>query len=766
MSKILVIAEKPNAARDYASVLGCYERHKGYIEGPKYVVTWALGHLCTLKEPHEYREEWKKWSLDLLPIVPDKFEIKLVEDVKEQFLIIKKLIHRDDVVSIINGGDAGREGELIQRYILEQAGNKKPVKRLWVSSLTKDAIEDGFKNLKRAEEFDKLYESALARSQVDWLYGMNYTRAFTKKYGNGKNVLSVGRCQTPLLKLIVDRDMEIDNFKPQPFYEIISNFNDYSGKYIDKDKNSRIFNKEEVKVIVNKIKGRTGIITEINEEKKSFPAPLLFNLNTLSQKMNKKYGFTAQHTLEVLQNLYETHKIATYPRAAAKVISESVFNEVKRNINNIAFGEFASYIPKLKIVSNKRYVNDSKIEDHHAIIPDFKNRDIPTIYNKLCKDEKLLFDELVKSVLAIFLPNYEYLTTTLITNVEDCNFITKGKQELQLGWRSLYADEKDSDDIDSIVGKVSKGEKKKVVNVDTLSKQTKSKPRYTEAQLLSDMEKYGIGTQATMSGLIETLKNRKYIDEVKKALISNDFGKTFIKLINIDDIKSVELTSILEEKLEGINKGTLSKEDLLKVIIIDLEKNINKIRSTEGSTSMSFDDSLGVCPICKKGQIVRNRKGHGCSAYKEGCKFFIGDICGKIISSTQVKKLITNGITDIIKGFKSQKGTSFDAKLKLNKENGKVEFEFNDTKSKDKSKLSCPKCKEKMFDSDKVCKCDKCNIVIFKNIAGKKITDAQLKMLIEKGKTNVIKGFTSKSDKKFDASLKLQDNGRVTFDFN
>lgn len=763
MGKILVLAEKPSAGKDYAGVLGCNERHNGYLEGDNYVVTWTVGHLITLKEPHEYKDEWKKWDIELLPMIPDEFDIKVTEKGKAQFQIIKSLINRKDITSIINGGDAGREGELIQRYVLQMANNKKPVQRLWVSSLTKDAIEDGFKNLRKASDFDKLYESALARAQVDWLYGLNYTRLFTKKFGNGKDVLSTGRCQTPLLRLIVDRDYEIDTFKPVPYYELIADFKDYVGKYI-KNSDTKIMSKEDANKIVKDIKNNKGKITEVKEEKKSIPAPLLYNLNSLGQKMNRKYGFSAQKTLDVLQSLYETHKIATYPRASAKVISVSIFNEVKSNIGNIAFGDFADYVPKLKIKMDKRYVNDSKIEDHHAIIPDFKNRNISSIYPKLSRDEKLLFDELVKSVLAIFMPNYEYASTVLTTTVNGHDFITRGQQELQIGWKSLYRDEKEFEEVDSIGTRVSKGDIKGVVGADVLSKQTKPKARYTEAQLLSDMEKFGIGTQATMPGLIETLKSRNYISENKKALISTNFGKEFIKIINIDDIKSVELTALLEKKLEEIIEGKITREDLIRMTTDKLEENIDKVNESEEVMTAS-EDSLGICPFCKKGYVRETKFGFGCSDYKSGCKFSIGEMYGKKIVKSQVKTLISKGSTDTIKGFVSQKtGKTFDAKLKLDLNEKKIVPDFGTGDSK--SEFTCPKCKKPMFDSDKVCKCSDCDIVIFKTMAEKKLTSTIIKQLLTKGQTSKMKGFKSKAGKDFEAAIKLNDKGRTEFVFD
>lgn len=766
MGKILVITEKPSVGKDCADYLECKEKHKGYIEGDKYIVSWALGHLISLKDPEEYNPDWKIWDINKLPIIPENFDLKILKDTKEQFEIVKKLINRKDVTSLVNAGDSAREGELIQRYIYNMAGNTKPIKRLWISSTTRAAIAEGFANLRDSSEFDSLYESALARSHIDWLYGMNYTRAFTKKFGNGKVVLSTGRCQTPLLKLVVDRDKEIDTFVPTPYYEIQGDFKDYQGKYINAKGTSKIETKEEAERIISLIKNKEGLVTDVTEEKKSVVAPQLYNLNSLSQKMNSKYGFSAQKTLDVLQRLYEIHKIATYPRASAKVMSNSIFDEFKTNINYINFGEFSKYVPELNITKSKRFVDDTKIEDHHAIIPDFKNPNISSIYKKLNTDEKKVFDELIKSVLAAFMPNYEYNSTTINTNVNGYNFITKGKQVVKLGWKTLYNDEKDFDEVDNITTKVNKGDRKKLIKSTILSKMTKPKSRYTEAELLKAMAKYGIGTSATMSSLIETLKKRKYVSEKGKALISTPLGKEFISIIPIEDIKSVELTSDLENDLEQIVEGKVKRKDLEQKVIKVIKNNINKIKDLKTSMeNINTEISIGKCPKCGK-PIFKNSKGYGCSGYKDGCNFFIGEICGKKLTESQIKTLLAKGETNIIKGFKSKKGTSFDAKLKL--ENGSIKFDFstdNNTSSNTKSNLICPHCNKPMYLSDKVCKCDNCNIVIFREIAHKKLSETNIKQLLLKGETGIIKGFKSKKGTSFDAKLKLDSANKISFIF-
>lgn len=772
MGKILVLAEKPSAGRDYAQVLGAKAKKDGYLEGDKYIVSWAIGHLISLKNPDEYKDEWKKWNIATLPIIPEKFETVVSKNTKKQFEILKKLINRPDVDMIINGGDAGREGELIQRYILQMAGNKKPVKRLWVSSLTRDAIEEGFRNLKESKEFDTLYAAAKLRAYSDWLIGMNYTRGITVKYGTGKNVLSIGRCQTPILKLIVERDDEIENFKKIPYYEVESFFEDkFSGKNSEKETIVRFDDKKKAQALVSKLQGKTGVIKEVRVEKKKAPAPLLHNLTSLGQVTNKKYGYSAQETLEILQGLYEKHKIVTYPRASAKVISESVFNEMKKNISYLSFGPFADPMKQMKIIKNKRYVNDTKIEDHHAIIPDFKNSSMSAVYSHLNSKEKNVFDIIANSLIAAFLPPYEYKSIVVLTDVEGHEFISKGKEVVNLGWKILTTDnDKDDEDENTVSSSLVKGSSYKVSKLDLLEKETKPRQRYTEALLLSDMERYGIGTEATRAGLIETLKKRTYIETKGKTLLSTSRGRELIKILPIDDIQNIEYTSILEKELSDVADGKADPRKILKKLKTEIEKNVEEIKKGEGKmTQENNGTGRDKCPICKIGDVIKGKDNYFCSNYKEGCKFQIREILGKKLTEAQVKKLVTTGKTGIIKGFVSNRtGKSFDAALVLG-EDGNLNFEFGTSSGKkveQSEEFKCPKCGKGLFISDKVAKCEEeGHLLIFKTIAGKKMTDAVLKDLLVHGKTKLIKGFKSRAGNEFNACIKLNEEGKTEFVF-
>lgn len=769
MGKILVLAEKPSAGRDYAQVLDAKAKKDGYLEGDDYIVSWAIGHLVTLKEPDEYKEEWKSWDLDLLPLIPERFETKVIKDVKKQFDILKTLINREDVDMIINGGDAGREGELIQRLILQMAGNTKPVKRLWVSSLTRDAIEEGFRNLKEGKEFDRLFAAAKLRSYADWLIGMNYTRGITKKYYKGKGVLSIGRCQTPILKLIVDRDLEIEDFKKIPYYEVQASFdNAYSGKYINKDTIVRFDKKEDAQNLVKSITGKDGVIKDVKVELKKAPAPLLHNLTSLGQVLNRKYGYSAQESLEILQGLYEKHKVVTYPRASAKVISKSVYQEMKKNISYLAFDKFKTPVSQMTFSENKRYVNDTKIEDHHAIIPDFKNPNMEAVYGHLTQKEKNVFDVLAQSIIAAFLPFYQYKSITVLTTVEDKDFISKGIEVVDRGWKTLVFDDSEKEEEDKVSSSLKKGATYKVSRVDLLEKETKPKQRYNEALLLSDMEKYGIGTEATRAGLIETLKKRTYIKVQGKTLLSTDHGRNLIEILPINDIQDIEYTSLLEKELEKVAEGKADPRIILQNIKEEVQKNIEEIKKGEGKVMSNLSESLGLCPACGKGYIMKSKSGHFyCNRFNDGCKFYVGEILGKKISETQVKKLLQNKKTDVIKGFVSQKsGKAFDAALIVT-EDGKISFNFGTSggKKEPNDNFKCPKCNKSLFITEKVAKCEDGHVLIFRTISGKKLSDAVLKELLTKGETKPLTGFISKSGKEFNAKLKLDSEGKTSFEF-
>lgn len=471
MGKKLVIAEKPSVAMDYASALMCKDRKDGYVEGNDYIITWAFGHLFSLKEPADYDKKYKVWNIETLPIIPDSFGIKLNKGAAKQFSVIKDLIHRSDINSIIIGTDAGREGELIARYILLAAKNNKTVQRLWISTLTEADIKKGFKELKPISSYDNLYYAAAARNEIDWLMGINYTRAYTKK--KGKNVLlSIGRCQTPILNLIVQRELQIEIFMPEPYYEVTADFGDYAAKYI-KNNNSRIDDKEVAEKIKDEVCHGLGKIVKVEKEEKRKPHPQLYNLTNLQRVMNRKYGFSAQKTLDTAQGLYEKHKILSYPRTSSRHLSESLIPEFPERLDCLSFGDFKAAInifDMRDLKTSKRFIDDSKISDHHAIIPTL-NKNIKDIYKQLSNDEKLLFDEVALNFISCFYPDYIYEYTTVITTVEEHEFITKGKRDIEAGWKRIYQDaEENNESEEQILLELIEGETRKVLKAEIENK--------------------------------------------------------------------------------------------------------------------------------------------------------------------------------------------------------------------------------------------------------------------------------------------------------
>jgi DNA topoisomerase-3 len=673
MGKILVLAEKPSVARDYAEVLNCKERKDGYIEGEKYIVTWCVGHLFTLFEPEDYKPELKQWKLETLPIVPERFNIKPIEATKKQFKVIEGLIKRPDVTEIINGGDAGREGELIQRYVLRAAGNKKPVKRLWISSLTAEDIKNGFNKLLPSSEFDNLFKSAETRNQVDWLIGMNFTRAYTKLLGQN-TVLSVGRCQTPILNLIVNRDIEIDNFKSVTYYEIESLFSKGYRGILRFDPKLTLVDKANE--ILRTVKGKLGTVKEIkSEEKKELP-PQFFNLTNLQRRMNRLYKYSAKETLDIAQKLYEERKILSYPRSSSRHITKTLFAELPKHFESINFGKFAELIKNIDtgMQLSNRFVDDGKITDHHAIIPT-ANRKTSQIYDELTEKERNLFDEVIFSLIKAYYPDHSYRQVEVTTEVENYNFISKGKTILVSGWKTIDKEEESANDEEILqIPELKQGESVKVDNAEMKVKKTQPPKRITEDVLLAFLESHNIGTEATRANFIETLLQRKFIEKNKNNLLSTPFGRSFISNIKQEFIKDIETTRTLEEKLSQIEDGKLTQEAILKELINDLKKYIQELKG-ETFTALEIEN-LGICPKCKKGKVLEKEKVYKCD--NKECDFFISKvICNGKIGKRDIKKLLEGKPTGAIK-FKSKDNKDFESCLVW--KDGKLNFVKNTKK--------------------------------------------------------------------------------------
>lgn len=707
--KKLVIAEKPSVAKDYARVLGCNQKHDGYFEDKDYIITWAFGHLFTLKEPGDYDEAFKEWRLDVLPIVPKQFGIILIEQphVKKQFQIIRELLHRNDVAEVVIGTDAGREGELIARYILAAAKNTKPVYRLWLSSMTEQDILAGFKNLQPAEKYDSLFQAAQARNELDWILGLNFTRAFTVKHGR-KTLLSIGRCQTPVLNMIVQRDREIENFKPESYWELVVEFSKghevFSAKYLAEKDSFRILDQNRAKALLAEVKGKNGTVVEVKTETKSKPHPLLFNLTNLQRVLNRKYGYTAQEVLDTMQDLYEKHKILSYPRTAARHISEAMVPELPEIIAALSFGKFQRLadmiLSKREIPISKRIADDSMLTDHTAIIP-VKNIKMANIYEGLSERERNVFDEVALTFLAAFFPDYVYESTTVLTKVEGHLFLSRGIRVVDDGWRQVYQepaeeDEGDNDDGGHIPALL-EGEIVSVRNAVLETKKTKPPSRFTENSLLALMENpsglieeenlkraikgHGIGTEATRAAIIEVLVKRGFIERKKKQLISTPLGRQLVDAVSIELLKSPELTAEWEQNLAKIASGELSKEDFMAETIRFIREGIETVKKENPVPIMApAKDAVGPCPFCDTGDVVKNKAGWGCNQWRAtGCKFFVSaEFMGKKLTDAQIKRLVNKGKSNLIKGFKNKQGNSFDAYLVVNKQEMKVGLEFKE----------------------------------------------------------------------------------------
>lgn len=670
--KKLVIAEKPSVARDIARVLSCKSRGDGFLYNENYIVSWAVGHLVTLCDPDEYDPALKKWQKETLPIIPEKIKLKPVAATKDQLKVLKGLMDNEQVDELICATDSGREGELIFRYIYTINKCKKPFKRLWISSMTDKAITDGFNNLKEGSEYDKLYMSAKCRSEADWLVGINASRAFTIKYNV---LLSIGRVQTPTLAMIVARQKEIDAFDSRDYWEIEADFGEYKGIWTDLEKNdTKIFDKDKATEIQKLVKGKEAEVTAVDHEEKKNPPPLLYDLTELQRDCNKKFGYSAQKTLSIAQDLYEKRKMITYPRTDSRYLSDDMIPKLKGicyKLRNVAeYKNYSEYVINLeKLPITKRIVDNSKISDHHALIPTDGNINV----NNLSQEEYNVFDLVARRFLSVFYPNYIYNTTKIVTSCENNSFVTRGTVVVQKGWTELNkAGEKEKKkDKEQVLPNVSKGDKLLTHNAKVMAKKTKPPQPYNEASLLSAMEnagrfvddeqlkeqlkESGLGTPATRAAIIERLIKVGYVVRKGKSLVPTQKA---IKLIEVvpDNLKSPEITGKWEKGLSSIAKGKMDSDrfmDSIKRFVCFLVDNADKSqqrviftaeRTGRGQKKPNIE-SLGKCKVCG-GDIYENSKGFYCSNWRQGCKFTIWksglEKFGITVDSNMVKKLMDN----------------------------------------------------------------------------------------------------------------------------
>ena len=661
MGKIVVLAEKPSVGRDIARVIGCRTSGDGCLIGEQYIVTWAIGHLVALAEPDEMDEKYKKWTFATLPILPETIPLKVLSSTKTQFSKIKKLINDKETDSLICATDAGREGELIFRYIYEKAGCKKPFQRLWISSMTDEAIREGFREIRPGQDYDGLYESARCRSKADWLVGMNASRAFTLKYNA---LLSVGRVQTPTLAILVKRRKEIENFKPEGFCTVTADFGDYRGIYFSDslDPDTHLKTKQEADEIAKAVKGKTGTVTEAETTRKKDLPPQLYDLTSLQRDANRMLGFTADKTLKTAQSLYETHKALTYPRTDSRYLPPDMIPRVVQTMKLLpeAYQKFVpGAMPDGKIPVTRRTIDAGKVTDHHAIIPTAKKADI----SKFSPDEKNLYDMVARRMLAAFHPACEYDATKVVTTVGEYTFRTNGRVIVNNGWRDVpplekppKAKKKTDEEEEGPLPNLQQGDTREVKNAAVKEDQTKPPAPHTDASLLAAMETAGkdlddeelvrqmkgsgIGTPATRAAIIERLIKVGYASRRGKTLNATDKGVMLIDVMP-QEIASPEMTGRWELALHEITDGKQDPErfmdgirkmsaflvdyarDQAKPLVFPQDERKKKYGSGKAFTAVALEDT--VCPVCGKAKMQETPMAFGCT--DKACKCTIWKNC-------------------------------------------------------------------------------------------------------------------------------------------
>ena len=671
---IVCIAEKPSVAKDIARIIGATKSCQGYIEGNGYQVTWTYGHLFTLKEPNDYTDKWKVWSLGSLPMIPQRFGIKLIEEdsIKRQFAVIEKLMQAAD--SIVNCGDAGQEGELIQRWVMQKAQVHCPVQRLWISSMTDEAIREGFQNLKDQSEYQSLYTAGLCRAIGDWLIGMNATRLYTLKYGQNRQVLSIGRVQTPTLALIVNRQKEIDNFTPETYWVLSTHYRDTlfvatKGKFMSKEEGEQAF---------SKIEGKDFLVTSVSKKKGSEAPPRLFDLTSLQVECNKRFSYSAETTLNIIQGLYE-RKLTTYPRVDTQFLSDDIYPKCSNVLRGLrGYEQLTLPLLSKPLAKSKKVFDSSKVTDHHAIIP----TGVPAA--NLTDMERNVYNLIAKRFIAAFYPDCKFSTTTVLGKVEEIEFKVTGKEILSPGWRCVYGNETRPTDSDD----AQKGDEERTLPVFSVGesgpqtpslteKQTTPPKYYSEATLLKAMEtagkfvedeelraalkKNGIGRPSSRASIIETLFKRHYIRRERKNLVATPTGMELIDTIHEELLKSCELTGIWEKKLRDIEHKQYDAADFINglkdqisQIVVDVlrdnsnrrvsvttdedikkktsrrtsstRKNAPKAKTTLKESEKTPDQDVYVgtrCPQCGQGTIIKGKTAYGCSNWKNGCTYRI-----------------------------------------------------------------------------------------------------------------------------------------------
>jgi len=806
MEKKLIIAEKPSVAGDIARALGGFTRHKEYYESDRYVLSYAVGHLLELSAPEEYDPKRGRWSFRHLPVIPPRFDLKPINGKSAaQLNVLLRLIRRKDVVELINACDAGREGELIFRHIVQHAGAKKPVRRLWLQSMTPAAIREGFEQLRSDRQMLPLADAAKSRSEADWLIGINGTRAmtaFNSKEG-GFYLTTVGRVQTPTLAILIEREERIRDFKPRDYWEVHARFGakagEYSGRWFDPSfskrddaelKSERLWRAAEAARIAAACRGRTGVVSEESKPTTQF-SPLLFDLTSLQREANSRFGFSAKTTLALAQALYERHKVLTYPRTDSRALPEDYLGTVKKTLGMLErpYSAFAAHLLKQGWVkANKRIFNNAKVSDHFAIIP---TTQAPKHLNEV---ESKLYDLVVRRFLAVFFPPAEYLQTLRITKVEEHHFRTEGRVLQVPGWLAVYG--KSAQEESENLPSVAHGEKVAVQEVSSIANQTKPPPRYSEATLLSAMEgagkliedeelraameAKGLGTPATRAAIIEGLISENYVERLGREL--KPTWKAFrllfaLKHFGVDEMTSPELTGDWEYKLKQMEQAKLAREKFMDHIEQATKDLVERVK-TGSIPDEAFVTLSAPCPKCG-GVIQETYRKFQC----QSCDFYIWPmLLGREWSPEEVAELITRRYIGPLTGFRSKQGRPFSAGLRLTADL-RIEFDFGHSATSDAEEApdfslqeslgSCPKCGARVFEHGVSYVCEKtfgpqrsCDFRSGKMILQQPIERAQMHKLLASGRTDLLTGFVSRRNgRKFKARLVAQPDGTVSFEF-
>lgn len=762
--KALLIAEKPSLMRDIETV------YKKMIYKDQIDFMAFRGHLLELIEPHEYDPKWEKWDINELPIIPNKFEYKPKKETIKAYKKIKDAISSGGYDYLINACDAGREGELIFYSFYKTIGCKLPVKRLWIKDTTEETIKKGLENLLDDSEMVNLKLSAQNRAYFDWLIGMNLSRAVSLKT---KNVIPIGRVMTPTLKIVVDRELEIQNFKPTDYWELEGEFDNFKGIWIDKEGNTKIFKKDEVEKIKNNL-SKIGTIISVEQKKEVNYAPTLHSLLELQKEANKYFGYTAEKTLEIAQVLYEKKKLLTYPRTESRYLPKSIAKEIRDHISplveinevkDIAKNVLSDYKKISEVLNSKKYVDDSKVTDHHAIIPTKTKPDFSVLSN----EEVNIYMLVVKRFLSIFMPPNIVNKTTILTDVNGETFRTTGKIEIQKGYLALYP--KSKDDKDDVLPNVKKGDKVELKNINVLTKQTTPPPRYDDGSLLQAMqnagkfveeeeiknilkETAGLGTSATRAEIISKLVNKGMLARKGKALYATPFGIKIIEILGDREITSPELTAKWERKLRAIEEGKLNGKEFYNDMIKYVREVVNDIINNINE-KIPNKEILGKCPKCG-GDIIEGKSSYLCANYKKSCDFIISkEIGGAKITKQDLEKLLNGKITNV-KKFKNKENKEYQARLKLNEE-AKLTIILE---NKIQEIATCPKCGEAIIETEKyfLCKNYKksCDLLFNKELNGAKISKADILNLLNN--TPIIKEFKWNSGKTSKNKVVLDEN--------